>query len=241
MDSVQIIASFLLAFKAVLLEGAEIALLSLGIISVVGKKNVLLGLAIGLIGTLAIYLIISQVFLFVIGQKSLLGIENGGQIIVNIVAGAIILFFSFKFLRAFVKYFRTKSSLGESIRAEEDELISDERKILASEHNIVGNGNSNSSKVVHASLKLAFPVTAITLSEGFEASLVLSAASAYNAIYTIIGAVTSIIIVLAASAIAYKHLTKVPKWLLEGLAGSVLLIFGLYFIVSAALLFFYKI
>jgi uncharacterized membrane protein len=68
LSSVQIIASFLLAFKSVLIEGAEITILSLATVNLIGKRNAILGLMTGLIGTFLSYLIISRVFLFVSGQ-----------------------------------------------------------------------------------------------------------------------------------------------------------------------------
>ncbi len=45
--SVAIIGGFLLAFKAVLLEGSEVAILSLATIKQLGKRNVLLGVLLG--------------------------------------------------------------------------------------------------------------------------------------------------------------------------------------------------
>jgi uncharacterized membrane protein len=84
---------------------------------------------------------------------------------------------------------------------------------------------------------LSLPVLSITLSEGFEASLVLSAATAYNPTYAILGAVTSIVLLLIISALAYSYLTRVPKWLLEGLAGTILFVFGSYFVISVLFLY----
>ena len=44
---VVIIASFLLAFKAILIEGSEVAILSLATIKQIGRRNVFLGVALG--------------------------------------------------------------------------------------------------------------------------------------------------------------------------------------------------
>ncbi|MFI5421136.1 MAG: hypothetical protein ACHQ1H_09250 [Nitrososphaerales archaeon] len=79
LSSVQVVASFLLAFKSVLIEGTEITILSLATINLIGKRNVLLGLFAGLAGTFLSYLLVSRIFLYVAGQKSILGLTNGGE------------------------------------------------------------------------------------------------------------------------------------------------------------------
>jgi uncharacterized membrane protein len=229
LSSIQIVASFLLAFKSVLIEGAEISILSLATVGLIGKRNVILGLVTGLAGTLFSFLIISRVFLSISDQETLLGLANGGEIIIDLIAGTITLFFSWRFLKEFAKYYRTRSSFGEAMKEEEEELMSNEKEALTREH-------LGSSTPIPTSFRLSLPVLSITLSEGFEASLVLSAATAYDPAYAILGAVVSIVILLVVSAVAYSYLTRVPKWLLEGLAGTVLFVFGSYFIVSALLL-----
>ena len=57
---VVIIASFLLAFKAVLIEGSEVAILSLATIRQIGRRNVLLGVALGGLGSTVTFLIVEQ-------------------------------------------------------------------------------------------------------------------------------------------------------------------------------------
>ncbi len=46
-DGVVIVGSFLLSFKAVLLEGSEVAILSVATVKQLGKSNVLLGVVRG--------------------------------------------------------------------------------------------------------------------------------------------------------------------------------------------------
>jgi uncharacterized membrane protein len=229
-SSVQIVASFLLAFKSVLIEGAEITILSLATVNLIGKRNVILGLMTGLVGTLFSYLIISRVFILVSGQETILGLANGGEIVIDLVAGTITLFFSWRFLKEFFKYYRTRSSFGEAMKEEEDELLLNEKKALTQEH------LTDNTSTIPTSFRLSLPVLSITLSEGFEASLVLSAATAYNSAFAILGAITSIAILLIASAVAYSYLIRVPKWLLEGHAGTILLAFGSYFVISTLFL-----
>ena len=78
----------------------------------------------------------------------------------------------------------------------------------------------------------ALPVLVITLTEGFEASLVLSAAGTYNFEWTLIGAAVSIPLLIVISAISYDYLIRFPRWGLDLLAGSVLLTFGTFFLSS---------
>jgi uncharacterized membrane protein len=175
--SLQIIASFLLAFKSVLIEGTEITILSLATLKLIGGKNVALGLTCGLVGTVLIYSIVSRIFLIVTGQHSLFGLSDGGVVVIDLVAGAITLFFSWRFLKEFVKDRRTRSSFGEAMKDEEEELISREEKVLIQEHL---SSERRSGPRVPTSFRLSLPVLGITLSEGFEASLVVSAATAYS-------------------------------------------------------------
>ncbi len=60
---VVIIGSFLLAFKAILIEGSEVAILSLATIKQIGKRNVFLGVALGGLGSIVTFLIVEQAFL----------------------------------------------------------------------------------------------------------------------------------------------------------------------------------
>jgi uncharacterized membrane protein len=78
-------------------------------------------------------------------------------------------------------------------------------------------------------------VLTITLTEGFEASLVLAAAGAFNIQWTLIGAFVSLLLLIVVSAISYDYLMRVPRWLLDVIAGVVLLSFGLIFLISGIL------
>jgi hypothetical protein len=60
--TVVIIGSFLLAFKAILVEGSEVAILSLATIKQLGRNNILFGVAVGGIGSTGTFLVVSLVF-----------------------------------------------------------------------------------------------------------------------------------------------------------------------------------
>src|SRR5438128_12171770 len=99
--NVVIIASFLLAFKAILIEGSEVAILSLATIKQIGKRNVFLGVALGGLGSIVTFVIVEQTFL---------ALETVSEALINLIPGVVILYFSYRFLRGFVKYyFRGKS------------------------------------------------------------------------------------------------------------------------------------
>lgn len=90
--SVVIIASFLLAFKAILIEGSEVAILSVATVKQLGKNNVLLGVVAGCAASVFIFLGVRQVFLLF------------PEYVINIGTGLVILYFSYKFLRGFRRY-----------------------------------------------------------------------------------------------------------------------------------------
>src|SRR5260370_8261871 len=85
--AVVIIGSFLLAFKAVLIEGSEVTILSLATVKRIGKNNVLLGVTLGGFGSILTFVIVRQFFLLL------------SDIAINLVAGLVIFFFSFPFFR----------------------------------------------------------------------------------------------------------------------------------------------
>ena len=60
-SSVVIIASFLLAFKAILIEGSEVAILSVATVRQLGKQNVLFGVVVGAGGSLLVFLALAIV------------------------------------------------------------------------------------------------------------------------------------------------------------------------------------
>ena len=59
------------------------------------------------------------------------------------------------------------------MKEEEDELVYEEKKALSQEHLV----SVTNARNIPTSLNLSLPVLSITLSEGFEASLVVSAAT----------------------------------------------------------------
>jgi uncharacterized membrane protein len=212
-DSVVIIASFLLAFKAILIEGSEVAILSVATVRQLGKNNVLLGVLLGVAGSTFIFLGVRQVFLFVSQVPS-------GEALVNVGTGSVILYFSFRFLRGFKRYYFGKKSFRDKMQKMEDEVVEKDMQKYAGAR----------PDVIPFSFVNSLPVLAITLTEGFEASLVLGAAGTINFQWTLIGAVVSIALILIISLASYEYLLRFPRWALDLIAGSVLLTFGSYFL-----------
>ena len=213
-SEVVIVASFLLAFKAVLVEGSEVAILSVATVKQVGKNNVLLGVLAGAAATTFVFLGVRQVFLLL------------PEAVIDVGTGAVILYFSYKFLRGFKRYYFGKRSFRAKMEKEEAELVEKE----------LGKYGTERPAVLPFSPVNALPVFAITLTEGFEASLVLSASGTYNLEWTLIGAGVSILLLIVISAISYDYLIRFPRWGLDLLAGCVLFTFGTFFLVSGILL-----
>ena len=209
-SDVVIIGSFLLAFKAVLVEGSEVAILSLATIKQLGKNNVLLGVLAGAAASVGIFLGVRQIFLLF------------PEALIDILTGCVILYFSYRFLRGFRRYYFGKRSF----RAKMDKMGSE-----VVEKDLEKYGGERPAILPFSPLN-ALPVLVITLTEGFEASLVLSAAGTYNFEWTLIGAAVSILFLIVISAISYDYLIRFPRWGLDLLAGSVLLIFGTFFLSS---------
>ena len=86
------------------------------------------------------------------------------------------------------------------------------------------------------SVRNSLPVFSITMTEGFEASLILAAAGAFNIEWTLIGALASLTLLLVVCAFSYDYLMRVPRWALDLIAGVVLLSFGSYFFISGVLI-----
>ncbi|MDA4121435.1 MAG: hypothetical protein OK404_03400 [Thaumarchaeota archaeon] len=211
-DSVVIIASFLLAFKAILIEGSEVAILSLATIKQLGKNNVIFGMLLGVGASTVVFLGVRQLFLFVSTVPS-------GEALVNLGTGSVILYFSYRFLRGFRRYYFGKKSFRDKMTKMEAEVV---------EKDLQKYGSAK-PEVIPFSLINSLPVFAITLTEGFEASLVLGAAGTINFQWTLIGAAVSIGLILIVSLISYDYLIRFPRWALDLIAGSVLLTFGSYF------------
>jgi uncharacterized membrane protein len=213
-SEVVIIASFLLAFKAVLVEGSEVAILSVATVKQLGKNNVLLGVLAGVAASALIFLSVRQIFLLL------------PEAAIEIGTGVVILYFSYRFLRGFKRYYFGKRSFRAKMEKMQSDMVEKELERYA----------GDKPAVVPFSFLNSLPVFTITLTEGFEASLVLGASGTYNFEWTLIGATVSIILLIIVSAISYDYLIRFPRWGLDLLAGCVLLIFGTFFLLSGLLL-----
>ncbi|MDG6903082.1 MAG: hypothetical protein JRM80_14145 [Nitrososphaerota archaeon] len=216
-SGVVVIASFLLAFKAVLIEGSEVAILSVATVKQLGRNNVFLGVLAGAGVSVLIFLGVRQVFLFF------------PEALIDLGTGIVILYFSYKFLRGFKRYYFGKRSFRAKMEKLESEVVQKEFEKYGGEK----------PAVLPFSMLAALPVFTITLTEGFEASLVLGASGTYSLEWTVVGALVSILLLVVVSAISYDYLIRVPRWGLDLLAGSVLLIFGSYFLASGILVAFF--
>ncbi len=211
---VVIVGSFLIAFKAVLLEGSEVAILSVATVTQLGRRNVLAGVLIGSLASIFTFLGVRQVFVLL------------PDLLIDFITGGILLYFSSRFLHGFVGYYFGKKSFRDKMTRMENEAVAKDLKSLP---------HGQGPAVVPFSLVNALPVLTITLTEGFEASLVLAAAGAFNLEWTVIGALVSVALLITVSMISYQYLLRVPRWLLDLIAGVVLLSFGLFFLGSGLL------
>src|SRR6266705_5105280 len=216
---VVIIASFLLAFKAVLIEGSEVAILSLATIKQIGRRNVLFGVALGGLGSTVTFLIVEQAFL---------ALKTISDALINLIPGVVILYFSYRFLRGFVKYYFRGKSFRAKMEKWSDEVVEKDLKHSG--------GFRTPEGQIPFSVGNSLPVFSIKMTEGFEASLVLAAAGAFNLEWTLVGALASIILLIVVCAFSYDYLMRVPRWLLDLIAGVVLLTFGSYFFISGILI-----
>ncbi|MDV3277407.1 MAG: hypothetical protein LYZ69_02940 [Nitrososphaerales archaeon] len=211
--TVVIVASFLLSFKAVLLEGSEVAILSVATVRQLGKNNVLFGVVCGGTASVLLFLAIRQVFLLL------------PTLLIDFATGGVILYFSYRFLRGFKRYYFGKRSFRDKMKKMEDEAVEKDMKRYEGERPVV----------IPFSPFNSLPVLSIALTEGFEASLVLAAAGTFNLEWTLVGALVSLALIITISAVSYEYLLRVPRWGLDLLAGSVLLAFGSFFILSGIL------
>ncbi len=193
-DTVIIIGSFLLAFKAILIEGSEVIA--------------------GGLGSIITFLVVWRIFLLL------------PAIIIDFATAIVLFYFSSRFLRGFIKYAIKHKSFREKMARMGREVI---------EKDLKREGAIDSTQPIRFSVPNSLPVLTITLTEGFEASLVLAAAGAFNIQWTLIGAAVSLIVLVAVSAVSYDYLMRVPRWLLDLIAGVVLLSFGLIFFASGVL------
>ncbi len=211
---VVIIASFLLAFKAILVEGSEVAILSVATVKQLGRNNVLMGVLAGGAASVLIFVGVRQIFLLF------------PEAVINIATGVVILFFSYRFLRGFKRYYFGKKSFRAKMEKVEAEVVEKDMEHYGDQR----------PDVVPFSFLNSLPVFTITLTEGFETSLVLAAAGTINLQWTLIGAAVSLILIISISAVSYEYLIRFPRWALDLLAGGVLLTFGTYFLANGILL-----
>ena len=209
-----VLASFLLAFKAVLVEGSEVAIISVATVSRLGKKNVLLGVVLGALGSLALVLVVREVFTLL------------PDVLIDFGTAIILLYFSTKFWKGFLKYYRSRGLFAAKLKKIEDEVV---------QKDLERSKGSAAEGTIPFSFANSMPVLFITLTEGFEASLVLAAAGAFSPEWTAVGGLLSLALLVIVSILAYDKLVRVPHWLLDLIAGIVLLSFGTYFAVSGVL------
>jgi uncharacterized membrane protein len=215
---VVVIASFLLAFKAILIEGSEVAILSLATIKQIGRRNVFLGVALGGLGSIVTFLIVEQAFL---------ALKTISDALINLIPGVVILYFSYRFLRGFVKYYFRGKSFRAKMEKWSEEVVEKDRSHSTG---VTAQGQ------IPFSIRNSLPVFSITMTEGFEASLILAAAGAFNLEWTLVGALVSLTLLIVVCAFSYDYLMQVPRWALDLIAGVVLLSFGSYFFISGILI-----
>ena len=173
----------------------------------------------GGLGSIGTFLIVTLIFHLITGLSF-------GIILIDFATSIILFYFSSRFLRGFVKYAIRHKSFREKMERMEKEVI---------EKDLKREGAAPGLPVIPFSIPNSLPVLSITLTEGFEASLILAAAGAFNFQWTLIGAGVSLLVLIVVSAISYDYLMRVPRWLLDIIAGLVLLTFGLIFFASGAL------
>src|SRR2546426_5015953 len=109
--TVVIIGSFLLAFKAILVEGSEVAILSLATIKQLGRNNILFGVIAGGLGSIVTFLVVWRVFLLL------------PPIVIDFATAIVLFYFSSRFLRGFIKYAIRHKSFREKIARMEKKVI----------------------------------------------------------------------------------------------------------------------
>src|SRR5437879_6127798 len=188
--TVVIIGSFLLAFKAILIEGSEVAILSLATIKQLGRNNILFGVIAGGLGSILTFLVVWRIFLLL------------PAIIIDFATATVLFYFSSRFLRGFIKYAFRHKSFREKMARMGKEVI---------EKDLKREGAIDSTQPIRFSVPNSLPVLTITLTEGFEASLVLAAAGPFNIQGALIGAAVSIIVLIAISAVSRSEERRVGK------------------------------
>ncbi len=233
--TVTLIGAFLLAFKSVLVEGSEVAILALATVKQLGKRNVLTGVGLGGLGSIVIFFVVREL----LSALSLIpGLTAQTQELpADLITGVILLYFSQRFLRGFVKYYFGGKSFRAKMEKMSSDVVQEDLKRSGKTEMQTEGLTLGSQQQLRFSFSNSFPVLSITLTEGFEASLVLGAASTLTAqapLYVLFGAVLSLLALIGVCAVSYDYLMRVPRWLLDLIAGVVLLSFGSYFLGSGA-------
>src|SRR5437870_13366730 len=179
--TVVIIGSFLLAFKAILIEGSEVAILSIATIKQLGRNNILFGVIAGGLGSILTFLVVWRIFLLL------------HAIIIDLATAIVLFYFSSRFLRGFIKYAIKHKSFREKMARMGREVI---------EKDLEREGAIDSTQQIRFSIPNSLPVLTITLTEGFEASLVLAAAGAFNIQWRMLGGSVNVMVMVAVSAVA---------------------------------------
>jgi len=178
-----------------------------------------LGVVLGGLGSIVTFLTVFFAFSFLKGVSDAL---------ISIIPGVVILYFSYRFLRGFVKYYFKGKSFRAKMEKWSEEVVEKDLKHSG--------GVRTAEGQIPFSVSNSLPVFSITMTEGFEASLVLAAAGTFDITFTLIGALASIVLLIVVCAFSYDYLMRVPRWFLDLLAGVVLLSFGSYFLVSGILI-----
>jgi len=145
--TVVIIGSFLLAFKAILIEGSEVAILSLATIKQLGRNNILFGVIAGGLGSIITFLVVWRIFLLL------------PAIIIDFATAIVLFYFSSRFLRGFIKYAIKHKSFREKMARMGREVI---------EKDLEREGAIDSTQQIRFSIPNSLPVLTITLTEGFD-------------------------------------------------------------------------
>src|SRR5205809_6828862 len=153
-DTVIIIGSFLLAFKAILIEGSEVAILSLATIKQLGRNNILFGVIAGGLGSIVTFLVVWRIFLLL------------PAIVIDFATAIVLLYFSSRFLRGFIKYAIRHKSFREKMERMEREVV---------EKDLKREGADTRLPVVPFYGPSSLPVLSIRLAHGSEPGRVLPA------------------------------------------------------------------
>src|SRR5258708_10938317 len=114
--TVVIIGSSFLEFKAILIEGSEVAILSLATIKQLGRNNILFGVIAGGLGSIVTFLVVWRIFLLL------------PAIIIDFATAIVLFYFSSRFLRGFIKYAIKHKSFREKMARIGREVIEKDLK-----------------------------------------------------------------------------------------------------------------